>query len=253
MEQIKKTIDDQFTKLTNTLRTSNFSDAAIISFDSTLGEMTKSLEELKKLCEYADKKHNHIKEKIAEKSISNIIAKYKLENNLKLSKRQSKQSGKPGGDENSREIMIAANIALDAFAVQSLPEKMESGVLYYIEPANHFALKIAGEMIHGNIGVVYRNEKNPVKIKNCKFGKDCTKNVCEYYHDPLQFGGQDRRNFIMPSLGLVLNSKMASYGNIETLDLDIKTIKKDELERFGDQLMHNLLCYLVFKKYSPQS
>jgi hypothetical protein len=55
-------------------------------------------------------------------------------------------------------------------------------------------------MFHGNIGMVYCDEKNPTKITNCKYGSQCIKQNCNYYHDPIKFiGSKDTRNYIASS------------------------------------------------------
>jgi hypothetical protein len=105
--------------------------------------------------------------------------------------------------------------------LHNLYKKFPLNLLFYIESAGHFALFLPsisifpdGEgyknndnytLLHGNIGRVFhcqytstggQVECRPFKFKDCKFGISCTKNMCQYYHDPLYCGGSDVRNYL---------------------------------------------------------
>jgi hypothetical protein len=105
--------------------------------------------------------------------------------------------------------------------------KVPNGELAYIPSADHFALKIAGVLIHGNIGQ-FIDGKNPEKIKNCK-NKDCKRTYCGFYHDPVEYGGSDRRNFIKNYYG----------------DHPAGFLNEESLGRFSDRVMHDILTLLA--------
>jgi hypothetical protein len=100
--------------------------------------------------------------------------------------------------------------------------------LTYVDDNDHYGIKIGGHLIHGNVGNV-QNTKNPEKIKNCKI-KNCKIKNCQFYHDPLEYGGTERRNFIK----------------------DQYTILTDEnISRFADKIMYDLLRFIIYKNQHP--
>jgi hypothetical protein len=115
-------------------------------------------------------------------------------------------------------------------------------------------------MFHGNIGMIYNEEKNPEKIKDCKFAATCIKqNNCDYYHDPFLFpGSRDHRNFIaaswLYSCGTNDHSRNKSrrFGARQHLDTDIAYMQGEEQTRFFDQTTHDVLCSLLLHQaFSP--
>ncbi len=163
--------------------------------------------------------------------------------------------------ETSREqnIQITNDLSLPAIRVDSFGDVCRDGKMYYVEPANHFAMYISGELFNGNIGIIYNNEKMPVKIKNCKFNNkgQCSAGCrCTYYHDPLIFEkSKDVRNFAANSW-VFANDKWSTktqddslkyrrFGSITTLDNDTKNLSADEISRFKAMVFHDILCALV--------
>lgn len=100
--------------------------------------------------------------------------------------------------------------------------------LSYIPEVDHFALRVAGVLIHGNIGQII-DTKTPERIKNCK-NKNCKRTHCSFYHDPMEYGGTERRNFLMR------NKYGNDYGGVLT---------GESLSRFSDRIMHDILTLLV--------
>ncbi len=147
-------------------------------------------------------------------------------------------------------IKVTEALHLNAIRVQSFDGVKQDGELYYVDSADHFALKIAGRLLHGNIGIIYTDERNPEKIKDCRFADTCVKrDNCDYYHNPLKFtGSQDHRNFIAsswlysPPHGQKNRPRARRFGSREHLDIDISLMQEDDIERFRDQTMHDLLC-----------
>jgi len=155
-------------------------------------------------------------------------------------------------------IAITNEISLPAVVVHSFDEVRQNGELYYVTSADHFAFKLAGKLFHGNIGEIFTDEKQPEKIKDCRFGINCVKkNNCNYYHDPMKYpGSKDHRNFIASSwLYTPQNSiyriygRSRRFGSRSCLSSDLKELKDDEVEKFSDQVTHDVLCSLVLHRY----
>lgn len=149
-------------------------------------------------------------------------------------------------------------LALKAIPVSTFADVRQDGELYYVTTAEHFAFYLAGQLFHGNIGVIYTDEKSPVKIKDCKFANECIKKGrCDYYHDPLIFSGYtDKRNFIAsswlyspPNSQYKNKTRSRRFGSLEHLDMDIVDLQADEARRFYDQTMHDVLCSLLLMNY----
>ena len=157
----------------------------------------------------------------------------------------------------SNSVNFTEALSLNAINVALFSDVKQDGNLYYVTSADHFAFKINGFMFHGNIGMIYTDEKNPGKIKDCRFASMCSKqDKCEYYHDPLSFpGSRDHRNFIASSWLYAppdsqYKNKMRSrrFGSREHLDMDIVQLTQEEVSRFYDQSMHDFLCAMLLKK-----
>ncbi len=171
--------------------------------------------------------------------------------------RQSAAKSSSARKDNLTEIKITEALHLRAVSVPGFNYVKQDGQLYYVEAADHFAIKIAGHLLHGNIGTIYTDEKSPEKIKDCRFAAACSKHDnCDYYHDPLKFAGsKDRRNFVAsswlyaPPDGSYKNRpKSRRFGSLDHLDIDIVSLHEDEISRFHDQTMHDLLCSILLEQ-----
>ena len=179
-----------------------------------------------------------------------------------------RKRAKPKVQANSKytTVKITEALALHAIPVASFTHVRADGELYYVDSANHFAFRLAGHLFHGNIGTIYTDERNPDKIKNCKYVATCNKhNDCDYYHDPLIFpGSRDYRNFVAlswlysasgsterPKIGsrYVSRDRMRHFGSRANLDMDIADIQDDEVKRYHDQVAHDVLCSIVLAQY----
>lgn len=166
----------------------------------------------------------------------------------------------PNVESRQSRIKFTDSIWLGAIRVKSFDDVKQDGSVYYIEEADHFAFRLNGTLFHGNIGTVYTEEKNPQKIKDCKFAGACMKqDTCDYYHDPREFpGSRDHRNFIAGSWlyappGSAYKNRQRSrrFGSREHLDVDIVGLQSDEITRFKDQTVHDVLCALILsEKYN---
>ncbi len=162
-------------------------------------------------------------------------------------------------------IKFTESLFLNAIQVPSFDNVKQDGELYYVESKNHFAFRIAGHLLHGNIGVIYTDEKSPENIKDCKFAESCMKrDNCDYYHDPLKFSdSNDVRNYTASSfLYAPPNSQYKNrphsrrFGSRDHLDTDIVALQDEDINRFNDQTMHDLLCSLLISSsvaYAAQS
>lgn len=151
-------------------------------------------------------------------------------------------------------IKFTEALGLTAIRVASWDQVAADGDLYYVESADHFAFRLAGRLIHGNIGLIYTDEKNPEKIRDCKFTTSCTKrDNCDYYHDPIKFpGSRDKRNYIAsswmyspPGSSYKNRSRSRRFGSRDNLDIDYSSMTEEEIGRFHSQAMNDLLCSLL--------
>ncbi len=172
---------------------------------------------------------------------------------LRAPKRTIDHEISPSSDSKYTRVKLTEALLLRAIKVQTFDLVVQDGDLYYVESADHFAIKIGGHLLHGNIGIIYTDGRNPEKIKNCKFATGCQKqHKCDYYHDPAKFpGSRDHRNFIanswmyVPPTGHFKGRQGRRFGSRDNLDTDIVGLTDDEIGRYDDQLMHDLLCALL--------
>lgn len=149
-------------------------------------------------------------------------------------------------------IKFTEALYLPAICVLGFNEVKADGKLYYIQGADHFAFKLNNKLFHGNIGTIFTDEKNPKKIKKCKYAADCIrKEKCDYYHDPKDYpGAREYRNYIAGSFLYGKCQKNRRFGSRNKLDIDIVTMTKEEIERYYDQTMHDILCSMLLSSYS---
>jgi hypothetical protein len=146
---------------------------------------------------------------------------------------------------------------LMAIRVPTFAEATLNGELYYVESANHFAFKIAGVFFHGNIGNIYTNERDPLRVKNCKYRNTCVNKDCSFYHDPLiNPGSKDVRNFTASSWVYASphyspkNHKLSRrFGSRENIEVDLPLLTDDEVTRMRDQTVHDVLCVMLLNRY----
>lgn len=154
-------------------------------------------------------------------------------------------------------IKFTEALSLTVLSVDSFDLVKQDGSMYFVTSAAHFAVRINGLLFHGNIGTIYTDEKNPEKIKDCRYSETCMKrDNCDYYHDPVKFAGsKDCRNFIAsswlyspPDSFYKNRSRSRRFGSREHIDVDIVGLQDEERVRFYDQTMHDILCSLLLKQ-----
>ena len=148
-----------------------------------------------------------------------------------------------------RDITIVPGVSLRAFCVRTFGDVKQDGSLYYIENANHFAFVVSGVMFHGNIGTVYTDEKQPIKIKNCAYGDTCVKKShCDYYHDPaVHAGSKDIRNYMSGAPAARFGRPRARPSRA-TLAIDLTTITQEINTQNKESIMHDILCAFCTQK-----
>jgi hypothetical protein len=151
-----------------------------------------------------------------------------------------------------RRVAITPKLSLVAKIINSPDDADGADGLCYVPRMQHFAINIAGHTFHGNIGRIFTQNVYE-KIKDCRYVGTCTKGaLCEYYHNPTLFhGSTDCRNFLAHSW-LYGDRRARTFGSRDRLDIDIVTVTNDEVARLQDQIMHDILCFLVFKEFTQR-
>jgi hypothetical protein len=131
-----------------------------------------------------------------------------------------------------RPIIVKGAVSLPAHVIQSLDEVVLNGVLYYIPWADHFAIKVAGHVLHGNIGNIDKWART--RTKNCIYGANCKIRNCTFYHNPFDTHRAETRNFT--PIGL-LEQVSAELVPAQILLCDKVIVQ--------DKMMHYLLIWLM--------
>lgn len=163
------------------------------------------------------------------------------------------------------EIAVSTNMFLRCIEIPDIGALQRDGILYYIPRTHRFAIRLAGFVLQGNIGIVYVSESSPQKIHDCDMQPSCNPSVCRYYHNPCTCpGSTDIRNFAATSWlyhsthgSSASNSGNGCGGPKKTrklssrigLDSDILTITGSDLSYYNEQLMHDILCGIIMNYY----
>jgi len=149
-------------------------------------------------------------------------------------------------------------ITLDALRVEKFDQVKADGELYYVEPAGHFAFKVGNILFHGNVGVIYYDDEHILsRTTECKYhAKGCSRDMCEFYHDPLIFPDTSNvRNYhnstfsYSPAKAKKFGH-MRHFGSYSNLSEDISELAKKDAVFLRDQAFHELLCALIASKYA---
>jgi hypothetical protein len=147
-------------------------------------------------------------------------------------------------------VEIVPGISLPAISVQTFSQVGTAGALYYVQTADHFALRLGNKLLHGNIGTIFMGDKPPERIRECRYAT-CNEDSCEFYHDPIKYPGKkDHRNFVTNAW--VYNApdqrktnRGRNYGSRQYLSEDLLCMTGECARRFTDQAFHDLLCALL--------
>lgn len=162
-----------------------------------------------------------------------------LESTLKL------ESSEDTSKKNKSMIDIIDGVQVPAIQINSMKQLKKSGELYYIKSNKIFAVKINNIIYWGNVGNILK--KKPSKVKECTKIDNHSYNSCKYYHPPTKFtGSQDTRNYMYNDWIHYSVDKFGNrpIGSKDSLCSDLKQINSDDLLKFDNQIMHDLICSL---------
>lgn len=150
-------------------------------------------------------------------------------------------------------VNIANGISLPAIRVANFSAVRQDGELYYVESANHFAFILAGQMFHGNIGQILQENAEQVRTIDCRFGKNCTVQGCNFYHDPSISDSKDVRNYHVAQFIYRPPSAerrcMRLFGSIDHAPSDLTAESAGNVSSNRDRAMHELLCAFVLSRH----
>lgn len=187
--------------------------------------------------------------------VDSLISRMNGENEWKSIARKParKQIGAPPPLGVKTKVKVSETLGLNAIRVANFDQVAQDGEMYYVDSCDHFAFRLAGRLFHGNVGTIYTDEKNPEKIKDCRFAASCNKQEqCDYYHDPRLFpGSKDRRNYIAsswmyaPPQSRYDRGRARRFGSREHLDSDILSMNEENIARYHSQTTHDVICSLL--------
>ncbi len=127
--------------------------------------------------------------------------------------------------------------------------------LYYISDENRYAINVNGMILTGNLGKLLRPDlrtfEQYTNIRSCSNGSLCTNTKCNFYHKR----ANEVKNFTIGSW--IYSNQHTKYytrkvGGSNTIVKDLSNMTHNELilekESRHDQLMHDLLIYMVLCK-----
>lgn len=159
---------------------------------------------------------------------------------------------------------------IDVKAIPYTSGQIEPGILYYISEIDNFAMMVGNTLFCGNIGTIYTDDSNLHYIKDCKYGSSCLKiSTCKFFHDgyeiycgknghiPAEHGkAQFTRNFVSSSWAYnnkADNPRGRKIGSRPNLLADLSRITADDIKKYRQQTMHDILCCMIMTKYSAGS
>lgn len=262
MVDIQQELDNILNELENSINTINNIDS--INEFNTIYKNIQNYE--KKIVNM----NNTIKKIMLVKDSLNVVL-----NNFLLKKNNKKNNYKISNDDSNKisishknitNIVKYNNIDFVKFPVISISHEnidiIENTPLYYIKETKQYCIKINNNLIMGNIGNICFKKDNPERINKCKYD-NCNKQFyekkCKYFHNNIN------RNFSNYSWNHINKNKSGKVNNnnIDKFDLDnsrfigsLDTIMEDlpfssinEKDLRNNQLMHDILLYLILSKY----
>jgi len=162
----------------------------------------------------------------------------------------------PQTTSNNTPVTVKEWIALDAIHVDKFDQVKADGELYFVTPAGHFAIKIGNTLFHGNVGTIYDDEPILSRTADCKYINGCTRETCDFYHNPIKFPDTSNvRNYhnSMFSYSPAKNKKyghMRHFGSYANLTDDIAELTTKDAVFMRDQAFHEILCAMIASKYA---
>ena len=147
-------------------------------------------------------------------------------------------------------VSVTPTSGIYARVVDSPNSVLADGCVYYLRTAGHFAVRVGPLFLHGNVGIIYDNAREPTKVKSCQYGTKCLNiGACKYYHDPLLFpGARDVRNFTNTSF--IYNGSNdrrggRKIGSKDRFDADIVQLRPEDTAHYLDQVAHDFFCAML--------
>jgi hypothetical protein len=141
-------------------------------------------------------------------------------------------------------------------------------MLCYVPAWNHFAIRLGSHLLHGNVGQIYPvGSTRPIGVKSClrcRPGQIAPE--CPYYHDPAlgvskkPDSGVGVRNYIADAFCFhsrfetprrVARYGQRHFGSHGSLRLDMEAMSSGEVQRFLDQVAHDLVCAALLLHNRP--
>ena len=160
-----------------------------------------------------------------------------------------------------RSIELAPQVSLEAVLVpehlvepREILEAVRTPELYYIQRWDHFAVRVGGTVLHGNLGDVSSGPGILPRARECRKGARCPRGAgyppCAHYHDPaLVAGSRDVRNHYAAGRrrGRALGLGPPGLGS---LGADLLAMSAVEARARLDRAAHELLFGLLAAKYA---
>lgn len=180
----------------------------------------------------------------------------------------SERPAKPAMVEVADGLCVEAMVLSEQCRTQKeVLEAIQGPMLCYVPAWGHFAVRIGGSLIHGNVGrILPVDARRPAGVQECR-DKSCRKPGCAFYHNPARSGLPDCtscapaadaplsiRNHLAHSF--CYSSKLETprrpvrfggrhFGSFDTLRADLGLLSDAEARRFLDQVGHDLVCAAV--------
>lgn len=190
--------------------------------------------------------------------------------------------GAPPGEAQPALVEVVPGLDVEAMvlsesctSVASVRDAIRGPMLCYVPAWGHFALRLGGGLLHGNVGNIFPDgERKPCGVAECR-KKSCRDPECSYYHDPALWAGHEGgiapgrraplsvRNYMAGSFGYqkppgAVPGAPARYGvrrfgSASSLGVDLLRLGPAEVRRFLDQVAHDVVCAALLLRHSPHA
>lgn len=156
-------------------------------------------------------------------------------------------------------------VAIGEFSIQAITvETMKDAakiipniIPVYVKQTGRFYFCFGGERYEGNVGNIYTSGSKRRQVEPCKYGDECNKDDCDFYHDPVTTGKTnpaDIRSFDAKQFQYVdpVKDKLRDtpqymrFGSRENLSIDFQRITEDEVKLAKEKCMQLLLSTTLF-------
>jgi hypothetical protein len=159
------------------------------------------------------------------------------------------------------EISITSGMTLPAYKISNLASA-PIGYLCYSDDLREFVMKLHGNIaLRGNIGIIFGTGESVYNARPCTFQAQCNSiGRCQFWHNP-----RDLSPAINAKYGSPMNFTAHSwlydptrggkrvFGSLNNLSTDIANVNASNMFIYERQIMHDLLCSMLMRKYAPKS